>query len=693
MARSNSDGFNPYHLWLGIPEAKCPPTFYELLGVSLNEDERAVIKSAADRQRSHIEQFLGTDFNKFANKLISQIDEAEITLLSPELRREYDRKVKLFKKRRKERQIDPNYSPSSISFDGSRSVGEGSGFLREYAGIVAILAVAFFCMAAASFWLPWGKADAEKVVAKNQPAQEKAPAPQPEMPVLENENPEPEMPAQEKSNPQPEQLDNSNLATIDVTIQSVDVPNQKITVSRESKTTILNFGDHSQIAIDGKNTSLDSLRPNQVASISFDPTNDLISKIEVKQSNLPAPTKNNPTTNSPDNANQATIDVTILAHDIPNQTLLVSRNSKQYSFKISPEVIYLYDGKPSSLNFLKAQKPEINATITFDAENDVVSKIETNSNTANTSSVSPIKIALSSVKKIWDQAPSNAFTDLCYFNNKFFCVFREGDNRLSSTSKVRILKSDDGDSWNPVAQIQLPQIDLRDPKITETPDGKLMLSAGGRKKLGNKNQYQTIAAFSDDGEHWSKPIPIGEPNMWLWRPTRNGNTLYTVGYHTKEPWQTKLYKSENGKRMEVLAPDFQKENMPVETALVFPTPTQALCVQRKGRGDKTATIGFSAAPFTNWEWKETGLEITSPELIALPNGKILLACKLKNVDTETVLFSINPDTKELTKLIKMPSAGDQGYPGLVFVNDHLWMSYHSSHEGKAAIYLAKLTIK
>ncbi|MEQ8852796.1 family 16 glycoside hydrolase [Gimesia sp.] len=157
--RSNTEShnFNPYHKWLGIPEKKCPPTHYELLGISLDEDDLGVIRSAAKRQKSHVEQFLGTKYNNHANKLISQIDEAEITLVSPELRREYDRKVHLFKKRRKNRQIDPNVSPSSISSKGGRSVGEGGVFFREYAGIVAILAVAFFGMAAASFWLPWHK--------------------------------------------------------------------------------------------------------------------------------------------------------------------------------------------------------------------------------------------------------------------------------------------------------------------------------------------------------------------------------------------------------------------------------------------------------------------------------------------------------------------------------------------------------
>lgn len=160
------DNFNPYHKWLGIPQQKCPPTFYELLGISLDEEDRSVIESSAERQRSHVEQYLGTEWNKFANQIISQIAEAEVTLLSADLRREYDRKVKLFKKRRKNRQVDLYAPRGSLSSGSSRVVGEGSGLAREYAGIVSILAIAFVGMAAASFWLPWGKLSPDPVQGK-----------------------------------------------------------------------------------------------------------------------------------------------------------------------------------------------------------------------------------------------------------------------------------------------------------------------------------------------------------------------------------------------------------------------------------------------------------------------------------------------------------------------------------------------
>ena len=47
---------------------------------------------------------------------------------------------------------------------------------------------------------------------------------------------------------------------------------------------------------------------------------------------------------------------------------------------------------------------------------------------------------------------------------------------------------------------------------------------------------------------------------------------------------------------------------------------------------------------------------------------------------------------KMTKLLKLPSGGDTSYPGLVWHNDLLYMSYYSSHEGKTSIYLAKIKI-
>ena len=93
------------------------------------------------------------------------------------------------------------------------------------------------------------------------------------------------------------------------------------------------------------------------------------------------------------------------------------------------------------------------------------------------------------VRKIWDQAPHNAFTDLVRFQDRWFCVFREGAGHVSPDGALRVLTSADGQQWESAALVTSPNADLRDAKITVTPDGQLMLSGAGAL-------HDTIAAYA-----------------------------------------------------------------------------------------------------------------------------------------------------------------------------------------------------
>ncbi|MBN2308154.1 MAG: exo-alpha-sialidase, partial [Candidatus Hydrogenedentes bacterium] len=57
---------------------------------------------------------------------------------------------------------------------------------------------------------------------------------------------------------------------------------------------------------------------------------------------------------------------------------------------------------------------------------------------------------------------------------------------------------------------------------------------------------------------------------------------------------------------------------------------------------------------------------------------------------KTVLARITPNSYE--PVLTLPSGGDTSYPGLVWHDGLLWMSYYSSHEGKTSIYLAKIRL-
>ncbi|WP_253289741.1 hypothetical protein [Verrucosispora sioxanthis] len=40
----------------------------------------------------------------------------------------------------------------------------------------------------------------------------------------------------------------------------------------------------------------------------------------------------------------------------------------------------------------------------------------------------------------------------------------------------------------------------------------------------------------------------------------------------------------------------------------------------------------------------------------------------------------------------LPSGGDSSYPGLVWHDDRLHVSYYSSHEGHSCVYLAEVDL-
>src|SRR4030095_1494894 len=65
------------------------------------------------------------------------------------------------------------------------------------------------------------------------------------------------------------------------------------------------------------------------------------------------------------------------------------------------------------------------------------------------------------VRRIWDAAPHNAFTDLVRFRDEWFCVFREGSAHISADGALRVIVSPDGSKWTSAALITSTNGDLR----------------------------------------------------------------------------------------------------------------------------------------------------------------------------------------------------------------------------------------
>jgi len=299
---------------------------------------------------------------------------------------------------------------------------------------------------------------------------------------------------------------------------------------------------------------------------------------------------------------------------------------------------------------------------------------------------------VSHVEKIWDKAPHNAFTDLVRFKDQWFCVFREGQKHVSDDGALRVLRSQDGSHWESAALIASDTADLRDAKISIAPDGRLCLAGAGALHQPADAKHQSYVWYSSDGTNWSDAIEVGDPNFWLWRITWHEGAAYGVGYSTVKPRAARFYKSEDGKTFEQVGDDFAMDGYMNETGLVFQEDGTALCLIRRDGKPNDALLGKAAPPYTSWDWSSTETYVGGPQLAQLPDGRFIVGGRSRTGAAQTAVWELNPSTATLTHLATLPSGGDTSYPGLVYHDDKLWVSYYSSHEGKTSIYLAQLVL-
>ena len=305
------------------------------------------------------------------------------------------------------------------------------------------------------------------------------------------------------------------------------------------------------------------------------------------------------------------------------------------------------------------------------------------------------ELQLLEARKIWDQAPHNAFTDLIRFKGSWYCVFREGKGHVSPDGALRVITSNDGKDWESAALITSPGSDLRDAKITDTPDGKLMLAGAEAMNDPKDYKHQSLVWFSDDGKNWSKGYEVGVRDNWLWRITWHKGQAYGFGYGTKNHNRgVRLFQSKDGKQFETLIEKAKiNGTYPNETSMVFLDDDTCYCLVRQDGKPNTGVIGISEPPYTEWKWKKLNRRIGGPHMIRLPDGRFLTAVRLYDRPVRTSLCWLDPEKGHLTEALKLPSGGDTSYAGLVWHEDLLWVSYYSSHEGKTSIYLAKVKVE
>ena len=312
------------------------------------------------------------------------------------------------------------------------------------------------------------------------------------------------------------------------------------------------------------------------------------------------------------------------------------------------------------------------------------------------------------VRRIWDRGYS-AFPSIIRYNGALYVSFREGvshifDENGIAAGKTRILRSTDAGEWESVALLSREGYDLRDPKLSVTADGRLMVIQGGSVYVDKKLVKRIPqVSFSSDGVSFSAPEPVeyeqlGE-SAWFWRVSWYGGIGYTVSYGDPADGRLELLKTADGHRFEKVS-DIELDGFPNETTARFLPDGKMVLLIRREKEDRLAWMGTSEPPYTRWDLKPLAFRIGGPELAVLPDGSLVAGGRAYFDDGVEKTCLWRGDADGNFRLWKtLPSGGDNSYPGFLVEDDTLLVVYYSSHEltrpdgrPRAGIYLTRVPL-
>ena len=279
-----------------------------------------------------------------------------------------------------------------------------------------------------------------------------------------------------------------------------------------------------------------------------------------------------------------------------------------------------------------------------------------------------------------------AFTDLICYQGTLYLTYRQGSTHHHQDGVIVVLKQLGG-QWQEQARLHQTG-DLRDPKFSITPQGKLWLNCA----CVHEQMVYSIC-YELDNNLWQEPMRLGEPGDWLWRIVWYDGWGYSLAY--QRPNRLRVYRiAPTGDSYIYQQQPLEKAwcDYPNEAGLLLRNAHQLCCLLRRdGSTDSTALWGTCDMRQASWQWHKVPTRIGGPVITQAGNHSLLAVVRLYE-PARTSLCRLDEPQNILQEIVQLPSGGDTSYAGVVWKNEQqLLISYYSSHEGPTAIYLAEVS--
>jgi hypothetical protein len=288
----------------------------------------------------------------------------------------------------------------------------------------------------------------------------------------------------------------------------------------------------------------------------------------------------------------------------------------------------------------------------------------------------------------------NLTTDLIWWRGEYYLVHSSSPWHMASAdSRVVVSASADARTWRRVAELQLADGDIRDPKLAVIGDRLFLYVLRNRRLMAEP--CGTAFTVSDDGERWAPLRPCGPEGWLLWRPKQRADGRWLVPAYWRGHGRSILLESHDGMAWSVVSQihegdhndetdlELHADGRVVVTARLEMTPNPL------GNPDACTLVATADPPYQRWtSFRCPTTRLDGPNLFR--HGDAIFAAGRRHRRTRnpwnrkggflgrkrTALYRVGE--RGLTHLLDLPSAGDTGYPGVVLRGDELTVGYYTN---------------
>lgn len=298
----------------------------------------------------------------------------------------------------------------------------------------------------------------------------------------------------------------------------------------------------------------------------------------------------------------------------------------------------------------------------------------------------------SSDKLIWKGDSHAAFTALVQYQDNLYCAFRNANMHADISGKdcgvIKIIKSSNGEKWEDFLSFKEDGYDLRDPQLSVTPTGKMMLLTEKVKYENGKavTRNSCVSFIKSNGEF----TPLQNVNFdvcqnwnWIWNIEWIDGTAYGFCY---APYFGMVTTSDgiNYKLVEKINLD----GNPSEASVAKLDNNHLLAIVRR---DIFAALGIYNLTNKQWQWKDCDEIIACPKIIKAKRN-LLVAGRSYKYGLQTTLYRLNKNKQELVPIERISGDKDCSYPGIVYKNRKLFISYHKGDINVSNIYMVTINL-